>query len=480
MSRGPVSSIASANKLWILMLLLVGIAAYPWYGQAVDSPGSKNASGGPVLVSAEPISEMDGAQCEYPQTPQYVPTSATQLLAFAAQEASAPRSLNLAKNISPSLLGSGPAEAMTFQTGAAQAESADKSRDTSTDIDRAPARVVHDSSPTFSAVGLDLTTNEVYLQDENLYGLRIYDRTTNTPKKAAFSEPSRLIRGIKTRLEFNCDVWVDPTNGDVYSVNNDMVDRMVVFPRGAEGNVEPARQLHTPHRAFGIAVDQRSQELYMTIEQPSVTEGSVVVYRKGASGEERPIRTLAGEHTHLQDAHGVAIDTKNDLLFVGNHGATRQDGGHFNPPSITVYPLKADGDTAPLRIISGPKTQLNWPAHIYLDDQRGDLYVANDVGNAILVFHSDANGDVAPYRVIKGLKTGLKNPTGVFLDTKNDELWVSNMGDYRATVYPRTANGDVTPLRVIRSAPDGKTAEMIGNPGAVAYDSKREEILVPN
>ncbi len=32
----------------------------------------------------------------------------------------------------------------------------------------------------------------------------------------------------------------------------------------------------------------------------------------------------------------------------------------------------------------------------------------------------------------------------------------------------------------IRSAPAGKMAQMIGNPGAVAYDSKREEILVPN
>ena len=54
------------------------------------------------------------------------------------------------------------------------------------------------------------------------------------------------------------------------------------------------------------------------------------------------------------------------------------------------------------------------------------------------------------------------------------------MGNHSATVYARTAAGDVAPLRTIRSAPRGKKADMIGNPGAAAYDSKREEILVPN
>jgi len=38
----------------------------------------------------------------------------------------------------------------------------------------------------------------------------------------------------------------------------------------------------------------------------------------------------------------------------------------------------------------------------------------------------------------------------------------------------------VPPLRTIRSAPLGKQALAIGNPGAVAYDTKRDEILVPN
>ena len=74
----------------------------------------------------------------------------------------------------------------------------------------------------------------------------------------------------------------------------------------------------------------------------------------------------------------------------------------------------------------------------------------------------------------------MKNPTDVFVDAKNGELWVANFGNHTATVYKRTAEGDTPPLRTIRSAPLGSPSLMIGNPGALAYDTKREELLVPN
>ena len=47
-------------------------------------------------------------------------------------------------------------------------------------------------------------------------------------------------------------------------------------------------------------------------------------------------------------------------------------------------------------------------------------------------------------------------------------------------MFARTANGDVAPKRIVRNAPAGSPTVGFGNPGAVAYDSKRDEILVPN
>src|SRR5207253_11523030 len=66
------------------------------------------------------------------------------------------------------------------------------------------------------------------------------------------------------------------------------------------------------------------------------------------------------------------------------------------------------------------------PGTMSMDPESGDLYVANDVGNSILVFRGTDKGDVAPARVIKGNRTGLSTPIGVFVDAKNRELWVSD------------------------------------------------------
>jgi hypothetical protein len=374
-------------------------------------------------------------------------------------------------------------------------------------FDRPPLRVLKDTYPTYSAVAVDHDSNLILLQDENLFGIKAFDRLTNTPPSAQFTEPKFVIGGDKTKLEFNCGLYIDPKTGEIYSIANDTVDTMVVFSRNARGNVVPDRELHTPHRTYGIAVDEDNQEVFLTVQHPP----AVVVYRKNAKGEEAPVRIVEGLRTQLADPHGVAIDTKNQWMFVSNHGAlsTSKDGrnflrypasagnwhipnererrlnmapgsGKYEEPSIAVYPLKAHGDVAPLWIIQGPKTQFNWPAHIYLDQERGELYVANDVGDSILVFRATDKGDVAPIRTIKGPKSGIKNPVDVYIDVKNDEMLVANMGNHSATVYPRTANGDVPPLRTIRSAPIGKMALAIGNPGAVGYDTKRDEVLVPN
>jgi hypothetical protein len=68
----------------------------------------------------------------------------------------------------------------------------------------------------------------------------------------------------------------------------------------------------------------------------------------------------------------------------------------------------------------------------------------------------------------------------VFVDTKNKEIWASNIGNSSATVYPITANGDVAPLRMIRGAEENKQSLRFGKTEALAYDSKREQLLVPN
>ena len=123
---------------------------------------------------------------------------------------------------------------------------------------------------------------------------------------------------------------------------------------------------------------------------------------------------------------------------------------------------------------------MNWPSHLSLHEERQELFLANDADDSVLVFRTTDRGNAAPIRVIKGPNTGIKHPPGITVDTKRDELYVANMGNASITVFPVTANGDVRPLRTIRTGPADRLSLNIGNPGAVGYDTKRDQILVPN
>lgn len=361
--------------------------------------------------------------------------------------------------------------------------------------DLRPIRIVQDPYSTFAGIAVDPINNEVVMSDENRFSLLVYDRLTNT---RGIAEPRRKISGPKTHIEFICGVAVDPVNREIYTVNNDTIDKMVVFSHEARGDVAPLRELNVDHGAWGVSLDRDNDELAISVQHIN----KIAIYRRTAQGDEKPLRAIQGPKTGIADPHGVFIDSKNNEIFVVSQGSwhlvkpgeRESDGvdgrlqlrplipstGRFDPPSIRVFPRTANGDVAPLRVIQGPKTRMNLPLGIYVDAVNDEIAVANDGGNSILIFSRTAHGDVAPARVIEGPATGLKNPAGVYIDTKNNEIWVANWGNHSATVYPRTAQGNVAPLRTIRTAPRNAPLPGLGNPGAVAYDPKREQILVPN
>jgi DNA-binding beta-propeller fold protein YncE len=370
-----------------------------------------------------------------------------------------------------------------------------------------PLRTVRDPYGAFAAVAVDVARNEVIATDENLFRILAFKRTDTTSGNS-LTAPVRTIAGENTQIEFQSGVYVDPESGDIYATNNDTRNKLAVFAHGGNGDVAPRRLLETPHGAFGITVDNAHAEMLITIQHDS----AIVTYRKLADGKESPIRILQGSKTSIADPHGIVIDPRDDVFFVANYGSTHdtsatiekrtgvpsggQDVGKTNwplgreyaipgsgtisAPSIVVHNRTDSGNAPAVRIIQGPATQLDWPTGLAFDADRRELYVANDAGSSVLVFDANARGNAAPKRVLKGVNTDLANPTSVFVDAKNGELWVANFGGHTLTVYPLDANGNVTPKRTIRSAPRDAPSLMIGNPGAVAFDSTREELLVPN
>lgn len=358
--------------------------------------------------------------------------------------------------------------------------------------DLPPIRYIMDPFPTFNGIALDTRSNRVVMSDENRKSVLIYDRTAGS-NSAAVTPARQQIIGPQTEIGYVSGVELDPERHELYAVNNDIEDRIVVFDYDADGDLKPKRHLYVPHQSWGISLNPAQDQIAISVQQLAM----IGVYRREANGLEAPLRIIKGPNTGMADPHGIRWDVAHHEIAVANHGnysvitpysaydATGANlalsvGGHFLEPSITVFADSAQGDVKPLRIIQGPRTRLNWPMGIDIDTAHNEIAVANNGDNSILVFDRSASGNLAPVRVIHGENTGIDSPMGVATDSRNDELWVANYGDHTALVFSRTAEGDAAPKRIIRNAPAGTPTGGFGNPYAVAYDSKREELLVPN
>ena len=229
---------------------------------------------------------------------------------------------------------------------------------------------------------------------------------------------------------------MDPVHRELFTVNNDVEDRMVVFDYDARGNVKPKRLLYVPHQSWGIAFNKKRDEIALSVQTPNM----FVVFKRDAQKFDAPVRSVRGPKTEMADPHGIYFDETHNEVFVANHGnfrpgelitsytaydarESRQERtgnafsenarGRFVPSSLTVYDGDAKGDVAPLRTIPGPLSQIDWPMGVAVDEANNEIFVANNGDNSVLVFARTATGNVQPKRVIRGPATGIKGPMGV-------------------------------------------------------------------
>ena len=124
---------------------------------------------------------------------------------------------------------------------------------------------------------------------------------------------------------------------------------------------------------------------------------AILTYRGGADGDESPIRIIQGPRTQIQSPDvGVDVDPIHDEIYVSD------------ADSILVFPRTANGDVAPIRVIRGPDTRLDAGARgMAVDPINNVLVTSFDPVGWIMIFDRTAHGNVAPLRVIEGPKTGL-------------------------------------------------------------------------
>jgi sugar lactone lactonase YvrE len=226
----------------------------------------------------------------------------------------------------------------------------------------------------------------------------------------------------------------------------------------------------------GLAVDSDGN-LYVANAQgnpfaakKNVEKGSVTVYRAGSNGNVAPIATISGGRTGLSYPLGIALDSSGKIFVTNTYtGNTRG-----SPPnsSITVYPAGSNGNAAPIAVIAGENTDLDYPQGIALDSS-GNLYVegvVSGVGNSVNVYPAGSNGNVSPAAIIVGADTELDLPIGIALDSGGN-IYVSNgfggpTQRGSVTVYRAGSSGDAVPINVITSNDTG-----IHDASSIAVDS---------
>ena len=110
-----------------------------------------------------------------------------------------------------------------------------------------PVRMVVDPYPSFNGVAVDTTNDLVMMSDTNRKSLLVYDRTAGSRTSKDPVAARRQIIGPDTGVGFVAGVAMDPVHRELFAVNNDVEDQLVVFDYDARGDVKPKRVLYVPH-----------------------------------------------------------------------------------------------------------------------------------------------------------------------------------------------------------------------------------------
>ena len=214
---------------------------------------------------------------------------------------------------------------------------------------------------------------------------------------------------------------------------------ILTFRGDANGDVSPVRKIFGPSTQLlnpqAVAVDGVHGEIF-------VPQGNrVLVYPRDANGDVAPIRILEGPDTGV-GAGRVTIDPLHNFLITANatggEGGTNRSG---HPAGIRIFDRMANGNTKPLRTITGPGAKDAWlmttnPANGMLfavvrpgntggangDDIEGRFALEDYVG----VWSVFYDGDVPPRLTIGGPNLLLKDARGIAVDPKSKDVIVSD------------------------------------------------------
>ena len=190
----------------------------------------------------------------------------------------------------------------------------------------------------------------------------------------------------------------------------------------------------------------------------------IAAFARLAKENSLPTRALEGQKTMIsRTMHSLAYDSIHDEIIVNSPLAQ----------AILIFRGGANGEEAPIRVIQGPRTQIQGTDYdgndqMTYDEVHGEVFIPV-AGNKILAFSRESNGDVPPLRVLAGPDTQIRGTVRghprIGVDPVHNLLIVSSSGERGSggsmLIFDRTASGNVKPKAVIAGPKTG-----IGGGGA--------------
>ncbi len=194
--------------------------------------------------------------------------------------------------------------------------------------------------------------------------------------------------------------------------------QIAIFARLATENTPYVRSIEGQKSLLGrtmhdFAYDAIHDEIVVT----SALAQAILTFRGGADGEEAPIRIIQGGQTGIMGVGAfdkVTIDAVHEEIYITT---PRQE--------IRVYAREANGDVAPLRVLSGPDTQLA------VGRQKEGIYIGKG-GNPRIRVDPIHNLLLVPVNEYSNLSQTLNEP--------------------KILVFDRTASGNTKPRAVMHGA----------------------------
>jgi hypothetical protein len=223
--------------------------------------------------------------------------------------------------------------------------------------------------------------------------------------------------------------------------NNQGAQSITAYFPAATGDARPILTIAGPDTGLNgfltaVAFDGPGNIYALTAGNPS----QILIYPTGSTGDQRPKAIISGSNTGLD--HPIALAVNNaGQMYVANFGSS-------SIPNIAVYAPGSSGNVAPTSInYVGPYEPIGIAV-----DASGAIYLSALSPPSVIVF--DSANDSYPLRIISGPSTGLNNHTGAITVDSSGNIYVSGMssGQYAISVFGPKANGNVKPDAIISGA----------------------------